>query len=243
MKSPATVSPSLAGKFFSSGNRRDFLKTAAAGSAAVAIPALLSSCKVGDTVIGTGNSGPTGPLLIIDFAKGDTAYLQFLYCHKQVQADFYARTVAAFTGSDLTATEQVVITDIKNHEFIHRDTLKAILGANALTVTPKFGSLAFKTASESVTFAGKYEDLTIGLINGMLQHLISSANIALLLEMQSVEARHSAAIRDELFPKSGASSGFSPGASDPAYALSGVAGVIQPFVTESFVFPNAPAGL
>jgi len=240
MKSPATVSPS-SGSFIPSGNRRDFLKAAAAGSAVLAIPTLLSSCKVGETTLGT--TGPTGPLLTIDFSKGDTAYLQFVYCHKQVQADFYTRLVAAFSGSDLTTTEQAIITEIKNHEVIHRDTLKAVLGADALSITPKFGSLAFKTASQSVTFARDIEDVTIGLINGMLQHLIQSSNIALLLEIHSVEGRHSAAIRDELVPKSGTPTGYSPGASDPAYALSGVGVVIQPYVTETFQFTNAPAGL
>jgi len=241
MKSPATVSPPSAGTLFSSGSRRDFLKAAAAGSAAVAIPAMLSSCKLGDTTLGS--TGPTGPTLTIDFSQGDTAYLEYLYCHKQVQADFYAKTVAAFTGSDLTTTEQSVISEIKNHELIHRDTLKAVLGPNALAVTPTWGSFSFKTASQSVVTARDFEDVTIGLINGMLQHLTVSSNIALLLEIHSVEGRHSAALRDELNPKSGTPTGFSPGASDQVYALSGVAAVVQPYVTETFQFTNAPAGL
>lgn len=241
MKSPAKVSPSSAGKFFAPASRRVFLKAAAAGGAAVAIPGFLSSCKVGETSLGT--AGPTGPLLTLDFSKGDPAYLQFVYAYKQVQTDLYVRAVAAFAGSDLTATEQAAMTEIKNHEIIQRDTLKAVLGADALAVTPKWGSVNFKQAADVVVTARNFEDVFIGLINGMLQHLISGTNIALLLEIHSVEARHSAALRDELVPKSGTQTGYSPGTSDPAYALSGVGVVLQPFVTETFQFTNAPAGL
>lgn len=242
MKSPATVSPSSAGKFFSSGSRRDFLKAAAAGSAAVAIPVVVSSCNLGDTI--NGIPAPSGPPLVLDFSKGDAAYLQFVYVYKQVLADLYARTVAAFTGSDLTATEQLVFTDLKNHEAIHRDTLKAILGtADAMAATPTWGTLNFKKATDVVPLAQRFEDNCVGLFNGMFQRLISPTNIALLLEMESVDARHSAAIRDELVPKNGGGTGFSPGVADPAYRLSGVAAALQPLIKEVFQFTNAPAGI
>jgi hypothetical protein len=241
MKSPATVSPPSAGKFFAFGSRRDFLKTAAAGTAAAAIPVVFSSCKIGDTLNGV--PGPSGTPLVLDFSRGDVAYLQFVYVYKQVQADLYARAVAAFTGSDLTTTEQSVFTDVKNHEAIHRDTLKAILGTDAITATPVWGTFNFKKAADVVPTAQRFEDNCVGLFNGMFQHLISPANIALLLEMHSVDARHSAAIRDELVPKNGGNTGFSPATADPAYPLSGVAAVLQPLINEVFQFTNAPAGI
>ena len=241
MKSRANVSPLAAGKFFPPGSRRDFLKAAAAVSAAVSLPTMLSSCKAGDKIVGT--PGPSGPPLTFDFSKGDTAYLQFVYAYKQVQTDLYVRAIAAFTGSDLTATEQALMIEIKNHETIQRDTLKAVLGADALAVTPTWGTLNFKQAADVVVTARKFEDVSIGLINGMLQHLFSPANIALLLEIQTVEARHSASLRDELVPKSGTSTGYSPDTFDPAYPLSGVAAVLQPLVVETLQLTNAPSGL
>lgn len=241
MKSPATVSPPSAGSLFSPGSRRDFLRAAAVGGAAVAIPSFLTSCKVGETSLGT--TGPAGPLLTIDFATGDTAYLKFLSIFKQVQADLYVKTLATFSTSDFSATQQALFTEIRNHEVIHRDTLAGILGtANAVKVTPKW-TLNFKKATEIFGQAIIFEDVSIGLYNGMLQHLLSSANITLLLEIQSVEARHSAALRDDQLPKNGTPSGYSPGLADAAYALSRVGSSLQGVIVETLQYTNAPAGL
>ncbi|MDQ6717815.1 MAG: ferritin-like domain-containing protein [Gemmatimonadota bacterium] len=242
MKSPATVSPSSAGPLFSPGSRRDFLKAAALGGAAVAIPSLLTGCKVGETSLGT--TGPTSALLTIDFSTGDTAYLKFLSVFKQVQADLYVKTAATFSTSDFSVTQQALITDIKNHEIIHRDTIAAVLGtSNAITVTPNWGSVNLKKAADVFSQAIRVEDVSIGLLNGMLQHLLSSANIALLLSIQSVDGRHSAALRDDQLPKSGTPSGYSPGVSDGAYALSSVGASLQGVIVETLQYTNAPAGL
>ena len=242
MTSPATVSPPSSGKMF--GSRRDFLRAAAVGGAAVAIPSIFAACKVGETLNGTA-PGTTGPLLTIDFATGDTAYLRFLSVYKQVQADFYTNIVTAFSTSDLTTAQQALVTEIKNHEVIHRETIKGVLGTvNAITPTSKFGSTNFKKASEILQTAVNYEDVSIGLYNGMLQHLLSSANIALLLEIQSVEGRHSAALRDILLPKSGTPSGYSPGTADASYPLSLVGAQVQTgHRRDAAVHLNAPAGL
>src|SRR5206468_11088392 len=104
-------SPPSAGRSFSSGSRRDFLRAAAVGGAAVALPGVLSSCKVGDTTA-TGNPAGAGPVVTIDFSTGDTAFLKFLSVYKQVQLDLYTRVVAGFASSDLTTTEKSVIADI-----------------------------------------------------------------------------------------------------------------------------------
>ena len=242
MKSPVTVSPPVAGGKIAFGSRRDFLRAAAVGGAAVAIPSLLTGCKIGETSLGT--AGPTGPLLTIDFSSGDTAYLKFLSVYKQIQADLYVRMVAGLSTSDFTVAEQALVTEIKNHEIIHRDTIAAVLGTiNAVSPTPKWGTTNFKKAADILVLAYKFEDISVGLVNGMLQHLTSSANIQFALEIQSVEARHSAALRDDLLPKNGSPTGFSPGTSDAAYALSGVAAVLQPLIVEALQFTNAPAGL
>ena len=45
------------------------------------------------------------------------------------EADFYTRVVANFSSS-LSANEQTVLGDIKNHEVIHREALKAVLGSS-----------------------------------------------------------------------------------------------------------------
>lgn len=243
MTSPVTVCPPPAGRSFSFGSRRDFLRMAAASSVATAIPSVLTGCNIGETTLG-GTATPTGPLLAIDFSTGDTAFLKFLSVYKQVQADLYTRIVAAFSTSDLTAAEQALVTEIKNHEVIHRDTIKGILGtSNAVSVTTSWGTTNFKKASEIIQTATNFEDVSIGLLNGMIQRLISSANVALALEIQSVEGRHSAALRDDRLPKSGTPTGYSPGTSDASYRLTLVGAQLQPLIVETLQYTNAPAGL
>ena len=59
----------------------------------LALPSLLESCKLGEgitTITGGGQGNP----LVFDFNKGDTAFLQFTYCYKQLQADMYAQAMA-----------------------------------------------------------------------------------------------------------------------------------------------------
>jgi hypothetical protein len=225
------------------GSRRDFLRAAAVGGAVVAIPSIFGACKVGETLNGT-NPTTSGPLLTIDFATGDTAFLKFLSVYKQVQADFYTNIVANFATSDLTTTQQALVTDIKNHEVIHRETIKAVLGSsNAITPTPKWGTTNFKKASEIMQTAVNFEDVSIGLYNGMLQRILSASNLSLLLEIQSVEGRHSAALRDNLLPKSGTPTGYSPGTADASYPLSLVGAQIQTIIVETLQYTNAPAGL
>jgi hypothetical protein len=243
MKSPATVSPPSPGRNFSSASRRDFLRAAAATGAAATLPSLLSGCQLGDTTFGS-TSTPTGTPLVIDFAGGDIAFLKFVSIYKQVQAEVYTKTVAAFTTSDLTTAQQAMVSEIKNHEAIHRDTVAGVLGStNQVTPTLKFGNTDFKTASSILNIMISFEDVGVGLLNGMIQRLISSANIAFLLEMQSVEARHSASLRDLLSPKNGTPAGFSPGTADGSYTVSGVAAQLQFYITEQLQFTNAPAGL
>lgn len=242
MTSRVTVHPDPAGKLTASGSRRDFLKVAAAGGAAVALPALLSGCELGETVIN--NNAPSGPALVFDFALGDPTRIKFLYCFKQLQADLYIRMAATLATSDFTAADQALVLEIRNHEVIHRDTLKAILGpANDFTITPKWGSTDFKKRNSSLSLAVQFEDVSVGMYNGILQHFISNANIAFALEMVSVEARHSAALRDNFNPKTGTTDGFSPSSADPAYAPSTVGSAIQQYLNDVLQFANAPTGI
>ena len=240
MKSSVTVSPARAGKSYGAGTRRDFLKVAAAGGVAVALPSVLGSCKLSDTTAATTPAG-TGAALTFDFAQGEVTFLRFLYCFKLLQVDLYTQTVAKLSSSNLTTAEQALVTTIRNHDLVHRDTLKALIGtANLFTITPFWSSMNFASRTDLLPVAMNFEDASIGMYNGIVQHLLTSGDIALALEIATVEARHSAALHDDYTPNSGT---FATASQDPSYSLTGIAIAMQDFMYDHIIFSNAPSGI
>jgi hypothetical protein len=231
MKTPVVFQP---------GSRRDFLKTAALTGAVVALPSLLSSCKLGEGVSTTTGGGFGNPL-VFDFANGDSTILQFLYCFKQLQADMYAQIAAKFTAAGYTAAEQSLYTDLHNHSLVHRDTLKGVLGSSLdFTVSPLWSGTNFADRAGALTLAISFEDVSVGMYNGCVQRFVAAKSVALALELVTVEARHSAALRNLDLPNTGT---FAPTSQDPAYTLSSVANAIQPYLNDRLQFVNAPTGI
>jgi hypothetical protein len=231
MKTPVVFQP---------GSRRDFLKAAALGGAVVALPSLLTSCKLGEGVNSTAGGGLGSPL-VFDFAHGDSTIIQFLYCFKQLQADMYAQVAAKFTAGGYTTAEQALYTDLHNQSLVHRDTLKGVLGSSLdFTVSPLWTGTNFSDRAGVLTLAISFEDVAVGMYNGCVQRFVAASPIALALEIVTVEARHSAALRILDLPNSG---NFTPASQDFAYTLSSVAGAIQPFLNDGLSFVNAPAGI
>jgi hypothetical protein len=147
--------------------------------------------------------------------------------------------VANFGGSAFKASEQTVLTDIRNHEVIHREFLKAALGANAnFTLTTTYGSLNFKDRTAVLAAAKTFEDLGVAAYNGAAQYFTDVNNLLLAGKIVSVEARHAAAIRDLITPLS---ADFAPTAFDDAFSLTKVAFAAQVFVVDKLGFDNAPA--
>ncbi len=221
--------------------RRDFLRIMGVGGVVVLLPSVLSSCKH-DDIVGTGGGperGPgTGNTVTIDFAKGDIAVLQFAYALEQLEADYYTRVVAASGGSNLTAADNAVLGDLKNHEIIHREFLKIALGANAsFTLTPTYPGVNFSNRTSVLTTARTFEDLGVAAYNGAAQYITSLDNLLVAGKIVSVEGRHAAAIRDLINPKSG---DFALTPFDDAFRPSKVAGAAQGFIVDKLAFANAP---
>lgn len=223
--------------------RREFLKLVGLGGAVIFLPSVLASCNNSSSDI-MGPPGSGGPL-VIDFAKGDIAVLQFAYALEQLEADFYTRVVANFSSS-LSANEQAVLGDIKNHEVIHREALKAVLGAsNDFTVNPTYSGLNFSDRASVLTTAKTFEDLGVAAYNGAAQYLSSAANLLVAGKIVSVEARHASAIRDLIAPKT-ASQGdsgtsFAPKSFDDVFSPGKVKTAAQMFIVEQVTFSNAPS--
>jgi hypothetical protein len=138
----------------------------------------------------------------VDLGSGDIGVLNYAYALEQLEAAFYTQVVAT-PYSGMTDTEKAILTDIRDHEIVHRDFFKAALGDKAIKgLTPNFAAIDF-TKKDAVLGAAKlFEDTGVAAYNGAGK-LIKDPNYLLLAgKIVSVEARHAAVIRDLINPKS-----------------------------------------
>ena len=226
---PGDMEPVMAG-------RRLFLRYA---GAFVAGGALIASCKNEE------NPSTIAPTVTVDLGSGDTGILNYAYALEQLEAAFYTKVVAS-PYANMPATELALLTDIRDHEIIHREFFKAALGTMAIgALTPDFSKVNFADRTSVLSTAKAFEDLGVSAYNGA-GNLLKSADYLLLAgKIVSVEARHAAAIRDLLNPKSADFAGddiVTPGngldaANKPAVVLP----IAQPFVTTKITGANLPA--
>lgn len=154
------------------------------------------------------DDGGTGPAAEVNLGTGDTGVLNYAYALEQLEAAFYTQVIASFYAG-APANEQAILTDIRNHEVIHRDFLKAALGANAIAdLQVDFTSINFGDRASVLGAAKTFEDLGVSAYNGAGQLLSDAGNLLAAGKIVSVEARHAAAIRDLLLPKSNAPGSF-----------------------------------
>ena len=219
-------------------SRRDFLRIAGLGGSLALLPGIVVACGE-DSPTAPGNALPgSGAPLLVDFAQGDVAILQFAYVLEQIESDFYGRVVAAFGTSNITAADQAVLTDVRNHEVAHREFLKALLGENGRTATATFAGVDFSSRSEVLEVARALEDLGVAAYNGAAQYVTAPDNLLALSKIVSVEARHAAVIRDLINPRS---IEFAPASADDVFRPAKIAAAVQPNLVDKLAFANAPA--
>jgi len=164
--------------------RRNFLQWSGLTLAAVAI-----GCS------DDGDTGPSGSGSV-DLGTGDTGVLNYAYALEQLEAAFYTAVTGSFYAG-ATAEEQTILTDIKNHEVIHRDFLKAALGTAAIAdLQVDFTSVNLADRTQVLNAAKTFEDLGVSAYNGAGKLLTDATNLLSAGRIVSVEARHAAAIRD-----------------------------------------------
>ena len=171
--------------------RRLFLNYA---GAFVAGGALMVSCK--------DEENPTTVPSTVDLGTGDFGILNYAYALEQLEAAFYTQVIAT-PYANMPAAELAILTDIRDHEIIHREFFKAALGTMAIGgLTPNFTAVKFNDRASVLATAKAFEDLGVSAYNGA-GNLIKDANYLLIAgKIVSVEARHAAVIRDLLNPKS-----------------------------------------
>ncbi|MEN0055309.1 MAG: ferritin-like domain-containing protein [Mucilaginibacter sp.] len=188
--------------------RRSFLRYAGVGIASAGLLAT-AACK-------KDHNTPTPPANGIDLgAKDDFAILNYAYALEQLEAAFYLQ-VAATPYSGISAAETALLTDIRDHEVLHREFFKAALGVKAIKdLTPDFSSIDFSSRDKVLAAAKAFEDTGVTAYDGA-GYLIADAKYLLIAgKIVSVEARHAALISNLILPGSFAASDVN----DPATSL------------------------
>ncbi|MGI8554844.1 MAG: ferritin-like domain-containing protein [Pyrinomonadaceae bacterium] len=138
----------------------------------------------------------------VDLGKGDFGILNYAYALEQLEAAFYSQVISTpYAG--MNSAEQQVLTDIRDHEIVHRAFLKAALGKKAIPgLQVNFTTINFNSRESVLGTAKTFEDLGVSAYNGAGQLLKNGEFLLIAGKIVSVEARHAAAIRDLLQPMS-----------------------------------------
>lgn len=145
--------------------------------------------------------------MAIDLGSGDVGILNYAYALEQLEAAFYTQVIQNEYAS-MTVAERDILNDIQKHEVAHVDFFKAALGSNAIqALEVDFSSIDFNSRSSVLNTAKAFEDLGVGAYNGAGKLIVTPDYLLIAGKIVSVEARHAAAIRDLLNPKSADFSG------------------------------------
>lgn len=214
-------------------NRRNFLRSA--GMTTVAGAVFLAGCDKDDDMTPT----PTS----VDLGSGDVGILNYAYALEQLEAAFYTQVIATpFSG--ISDAEKTLLTEIRDHEIIHRDFFKAALGNNAIPgLEVNFSSIDFTSRASVLGAAKLFEDTGVQAYNGA-GNLIKDGNYLLIAgKIVSVEARHAAAIRDLLSPNSTSFAGddiIDSNGLDKAIKPVDILAAVKPFVKTTITASNLP---
>jgi hypothetical protein len=175
--------------------RRSFLRYAGASAAAVAVMGAAASCKKDRVVVNSGT----------DIGSGDIGVLNFAYALEQLEAAFYLQ-VAATPYSGISSLETIFLTDIRDHEVLHRDFFKAAIGSKAImALTPDFSKINFSDRTSVLAAAKLFEDTGVQAYDGAGYLIKDPGYLTIAGKIVSVEARHAALISNLISPGSFAS--------------------------------------
>jgi hypothetical protein len=224
-------------------SRRDFLRAAGLGGMTLAVGGALAACAEPTTGAGLMPRGASfavvsGNDVTLDFAN-ELDVLNYAFALEQLEAAFYTQVVAngAFT-SIFSVGERTVLTDLRDHEIVHREFFRAALGGAAIPdLSVDFSSINFASRDSVLATAETFEDLGVGAYNGAARYLRSAVYLTLAGKIVSVEARHASAIR--AIRRNNRTTEFAPNAFDPATGPMQVLMAADPFVVQNITVINA----
>jgi len=231
-------------KTVDSDGRRRFLRYA--GFTAVTATTILAACE--NATMEPSTMGGMGARVAadgsIDLGSGDVGILNYAYALEQLEYAFYVRVIATpYAG--MSAMERSILTDIRDHEKVHRDFFRAALGGAAIpALTPNFSAINFGDRNSVLTTARTFEDLGVSAYNGAGKLLSDGNNLSTAGKIVSVEARHAAVIRELLSPFTASFAGDDVVTSDTALDVVNMPGTVlaaaQPFIVERITASNLP---
>ncbi len=181
----------------------------------------------------------------INLGSGDVGLQNYFLTIKQLTSGFYEQVVASSSFSGLfSSDEQSTLTDIRNHEVVHREYLRAALGSRAIPhVELNLAAIDFNNKDRVLETALDLENLCVAAYNDAI-HLISDANLMLvLIKMASVDGRHAAIISTITAPRTSA---FAPDGVinsqglGEAKAPAAVVTEIRPYLTDEIITTGLP---
>lgn len=196
---PMVTMEGLSGKASAALGRRVFMRylgaTAAAGVA-------LSACHSELVDPTTGAARPGDAVDLGDIGSKDVNVLNYAYALEQLEAAFYTQVIMT-PYSGITDMERRILTDIRDHEVIHRELFKAALGSAAIPgLTPDFSSINFSSRASVLGTARVFENIGVSAYNGAGQYIRTPDYLVLAGKIVSVEARHASIIATLIEPNS-----------------------------------------
>ena len=134
----------------------------------------------------------------VDLGCGDVGILNYAYALEQLESAFYIRVLET-PYSGMSAMEKEYLTNIRDHEIVHREWFRTVLGNDRIgRLIVNFSSIDFNNRDSVLGTAKAFEDTGVSAYNGAGELLKSAAYLLFAGKIVSVEARHAAVLRDLL---------------------------------------------
>jgi hypothetical protein len=193
------------------GTRRSFLRALGMGGSIVLLPSVFAACEDStDSVVSPGVAGQYDAQQAITIPlNDDVGIFNFAFLLEQLDSKYY-ETVNSLPNLNTVfpdAGDREVLADLRGDEVVHREFYRAALtGAGGLLVPdvqPDFSRVNFNDRAAILETARALEDTGIAAYNGAGRFLRRLPNLLTAGKIVSMEARHSAAIRDMIAGNAG----------------------------------------